>query len=126
MSLEKKILKHLLSDDSFTRKTIPFIKGEYFHDAIEKTVFEQIDDYVTKYNSLPTKDSLLIEVDKKDTLNTDQHKKTIAYINEIYNEEFVKGDTEWLIETTEKFCQEKAVYNAIMQSIGILDEGLTR
>ena len=122
MSLEKKILKHLLSDDTYTRKTIPFIKAEYFHDAIEKTVFTQIDNYVTKYNSLPTKDSLLIEIDKADTLNTDQHKKTLSYVESLCAEEFTASDTEWLVETTEKFCQEKAVYNAIMQSINILDE----
>jgi replicative DNA helicase len=122
MSVEKKILKHLINDDEFTRKTLPFLSGEYFSDHSEKTVFEEIHRYITKYNTLPTTEAISIEIDKRTNLSGDQHKKITALVEEISTTEFDKKDTVWLVDATEKFCQEKAIYNAIMESIQILDE----
>ena len=121
MNLEQKILKHLLLDEEYTRKTLPFIKGEYFQEPSEKLLFDEIQTYVNKYNSMPTKEALVIEIDKRVNLTDDQHKKTVALIKSITIDPEV-SDTKWLIDATEDFCQEKAIYNGIMQSIQILDD----
>lgn len=120
MNLEQKILKHLIYDEEYVRKTLPFIRAEYFQDSSEKVVFEHIRDYVTKYNTLATREALVIEVDKKINLSDEQHKKTIKLIDEITQDGEV-SDSKWLVDATENFCQEKAIYNGIMQSIQILD-----
>ena len=120
MNLEKKILKHLILDDKYTRKVLPFIKAEYFSESSEKMLYEQINGYVLKYNTMPTKEALVIEIDKKVNLTDEQHKKTISLIDEVCVHEDI-GDTNWLVDATEGFCQEKAIYNGIMQSIQILD-----
>ena len=121
MNLEQKILKHLLLDEEYTRKTLPFIKGEYFQEPSEKLLFDEIQTYVNKYNSMPTKEALVIEIDKRVNLTDDQHKKTVALVKSITIDPEV-SDTKWLIDATEDFCQEKAIYNGIMQSIQILDD----
>jgi len=121
MNLQQKILKHLLLDEEYTRKTLPFIKGEYFQESSEKLLFDEIQTYVNKYNTMPTKEALVIEIDKRVNLTDDQHKKTIALVKEITIDPEV-SDTKWLIDATEDFCQEKAIYNGIMQSIQILDD----
>ena len=122
MNVEKKILKHLIHDDEYARKTLPFLSGQYFSDQSEKTVFDEIRKYITKYNTLPTVEAITIELDDRSNLTGDQHKKVTELIYELTNAEFDKKDTTWLVDATEKFCQEKAIYNAIMESIQILDE----
>lgn len=121
MSIEQKILKHLLNDEDYTRKIIPFLKPEYFTDSTEKLLFDQVSQYIHKYNSLPSYEAIQIELEKKDNLSDSEYKKTIKVLDEIHQSEFTKKDTEWLLNQTETFCQEKAVYNAIMESINILD-----
>ena len=121
MNLEQKILKHLILDEEYTRKTLPFIKGEYFQESSEKLLFDEIQNYVNKYNSMPTQEALVIEIDKRVNLTDDQHKKTVALVKQITIDPEV-SDTKWLIDATEDFCQEKAIYNGIMQSIQILDD----
>ena len=121
MSIEKKILKHLLNDEEYTRKILPFLLSEYFSDHSEKTIFEEIQNYVIKYNYLPTQEAIIIEIDRRTNLTADQHKKILNLLAELNASEFDKKDTAWLVDQTEKFCQEKAIYNAIMESIQILD-----
>ena len=121
MNLEQKILKHLILDEEYTRKTLPFIKGEYFQEPSEKLLFSEIESYVNKYNTMPTQEALAIEIDKRVNLTDDQHKKTVALVKQITIDPEV-SDTKWLIDATENFCQEKAIYNGIMQSIQILDD----
>jgi replicative DNA helicase len=125
MNLEKKILKHLIYDEEYTRKVLPFIKNEYFGDQSEKVLFEQIQFYVTKYNAMPSREALEIEIDNRANLTDDQHKSTIQLIKEISAEE-ITNDRDWLIDETETFCQEKAIYNGIMRSIQILDNKNTK
>ena len=120
MNLEKKILKHLIFDENYTRKVLPFIKSEYFSNSSEKILFEQIELYVMKFNSMPTQEALEIEIETKVNLTDDQYKSCLGLIKEI-STETDNSDTEWLIVNTESFCQEKAIYNGIMQSIQILD-----
>lgn len=119
MRIEQAILKHLLHEEEYGRKALPFLKEIYFTDHSERLVFKLIDAFVLKYNSFPSKEALLIEVDKLSGVGEAEHKQSCELISELNTPE--KTDIQWLIDNTEKFCQEKAVYNAIMDSIHILD-----
>ena len=113
-------MSNLLFNEGYARKVIPFLQQEYFSDYVEKILFNLINDYVQKYNSFPSKEALAIDLSNKDGLNEDIFKKAKEYIQGLnYEEETEDG---WLVDQTEKFCQEKAIYNAIMSSIQILDD----
>ena len=117
-TVETVILQNLIYDDEYARKVIPFLKGEYFHSNTERLVFDIIKDFIIKYNNLPTKEALNIELEKNTTLNEEEYKRTSGLIDS-----FVSNDAniDWLTSETEKFCKDKAVYNAIMESIHIID-----
>ena len=116
---EQLILRHLLNDDNYARRILPYLRPEYFADRIEKTIYEQIDSFIQKYNSLPTKEALVLELDSKSQLTDKEFSDCGEYISSLSVDQ--PEDQEWLIKKTEEFCQEKAVYNAIMESISILD-----
>ena len=118
MKTELVILGHLLTNEDFARRTLPYLKSDYFSDRIERTVYEKIDEFVQKYNSLPTKEALTIELDAVGALTDEEFGKCSSLISNLNPEE---SDESWLIDTTEKWCQEKAIYNAIMNSIQIID-----
>ena len=120
MTIECVIISNLLFNEGYARKVIPFLKQDYFSDYIEKTLFNLINDYVQKYNSFPSKEALAIDLSNKYGLNEDTFKKARDYIQGLEYEE--ENEYEWLVDQTEKFCQEKSVYNAIMASIQILDD----
>jgi replicative DNA helicase len=120
MAIEQLIFCNLLTNEDYGRKVIPFLNPEYFHDYSDKLIFNLIDEYVTKYNAFPTKEALVIDLSNKDGINEDVFKKTKDKILELTSGD--KKEIEWLFDQTEKFCQEKAVYNAIMASIQILDD----
>lgn len=120
MNLEKKILQRLINDDEYVRRTIPFLKSEYFQDSTERIVFEECKKFILKYNGTPTVDALQIELSNRNDLKEEQFKKATSIVDEIKSE-CESNDRDWLIDETEKFCQEKAIYNAIMESIQILD-----
>ena len=122
MKLETKILKHLLANEDYARKTLPFLRAEYFNESEEKLVFEQVHNYITKYNDLPTISAIKIEIENKPNIVDALYKKTLSVLTEIDSVECDHKETQWLVESTEKFCQEKAIYNGIMQSIQILDD----
>jgi archaellum biogenesis ATPase FlaH len=117
-TMEMVILNHLMNDEVYARRTLPYLKGDYFNDRIEKTVYQQIDAFVNKYNSLPTKEALTIELDEAKNLSDEEYTQCSSLI---FSLEAEKQDEQWLIDSTEKWCQEKAIYNAIMDSIQILD-----
>ena len=118
MKLETQILGSLIDDEKYTRRVIPFLKEEYFSDVEDKAVFSKIRDFVEKYNSLPTKSSLLIALQDDRKINEDVYQKCETLINGLVPSE----DTgNWLIDETEKLCKDKALYNAIMQSIQIIE-----
>ena len=117
--IEKTILSHLLFNEAFARKTLPFLKEEYFHNQSDKVIYKLIDDYVKKYNSTPTKEVLHIELKNKEGLSESTYKDSKGTIEDLAVE---NTEVQWLLDSTEKFCQEKAVYNAIMASIKILDD----
>ena len=117
--IEKTIISHLVFNEAFARKTLPFLKDEYFHNLHEKTVYKLIDSYVKKYNSTPTKEVLHIELKNKEGLSETTYKESKNLIDDLTVE---NTEVQWLLDSTEKFCQEKAIYNAIMASIKILDD----
>jgi replicative DNA helicase len=120
MAIENTILARLVYDEAYGRKVIPFIKQEYFQDQSDKALFGLIDDYVKKYNAFPSKEALAIDLSNKTGINEQTFKEIIGKIEKLESDPDTK--IEWLVDQTEKFCQEKAVYNAIMSSIKILDD----
>lgn len=122
MNIELTIFNNLLNNEQYGRKVIPFIKAEYFHNRNDKVIFELIDNYVLKYNAFPTKEALLIDLDNKNNISEDMYAECKEKIAEIPNQSDQMSNMEWLLENTEKFCQDKAIYNAIMQSIKIMDD----
>jgi replicative DNA helicase len=117
--IEQSILSHLLFNEAFARKVIPFLKAEYFQNQHDKVVYGLINEYVEKYNNTPTKEVLYIELKNKDGLSETTFKDSKRLIEDLTVD---NTDIKWLVDSTEKFCQEKAVYNAIMASIKILDD----
>jgi replicative DNA helicase len=120
--LETTILKNLIFNEDFARKILPFIKAEYFTDSVEKIVFNEINDHIQEYKHLPTYESLVINFTESKKLSEDQVSESIQMIREINVDREEPTDVEWLINQTEKFCQDRALYNAIMQSVKILDD----
>lgn len=118
--IEPLILGSLVHNEDYTRKVLPFLKEEYFDTFENKTIFSVIDDYIKTYNDIPTKDAMKISLDEKRNLNQDQFVKVTNIIDELSYDD--KNTEEWLLDKTEKFCQDKALYNAIRTSILILDD----
>ncbi len=114
---EELILANLTINDEYARKVLPFLNRSYFQSESNRLVFDVVEDYIKKYNSLPTKAAIEIELDNKN-LNENQFKDVVSTVRN-FSEEPQK--LEWLIENTEKYCQDRAIYNAIMQSIQIID-----
>ena len=120
MQLEKTILRNLLRNDDYTRKVLPFIKDEYFSAEEDRVLYKEIKDFVIKYNKAPTYDALQIEVDSLPSLKEDQVKNINSTIND-FRSNTDDTNIDWLVDSTEKFCQEKALYHAIMSSIEIMN-----
>jgi replicative DNA helicase len=118
-TIERTTLSELVGNEQYARKVLPFIKKEYFSDRTERIVFEEIQKFVEKYNALPTKSTLEIEIDTRRDLNEDDIRRVLTVVKELENDKDV--NYEWLVETTEKFCKDKAVYNAIVEGISIID-----
>ena len=118
-TIERTTLSELVGNEQYARKVLPFIKKEYFSDRTERIVFEEIQKFVEKYNALPTKSTLEIEIDSRRDLNEGDILRVLTVVKELENDKNVNFD--WLVETTEKFCKDKAVYNAIVEGISIID-----
>ena len=121
MRLEQTILKNLIYNEEYLRKVLPFLKTEYFSDRIEKTLFNEISSFISTYNSTPTIEAIVLAVQEKKNLSSDEVTQCETYLQEI--EKTSKDETriDWLIDKSEAFCQEKAIYNAVLESISILD-----
>lgn len=120
--LETTILKNLIFNEDYARKIIPFIKTEYFTVNTEKLVFDEINEYINHFKHLPTYESLVINFTESKKLNEEQVRESIDLIRQINAEKDEPTDSAWLTEQTEKFCQDRAIYNAIMESVKILDD----
>ena len=116
--IERTALSNLIHNEEYTRKVLPFVKQEYFADRLEGILFLEIYKFVEKYNSLPTKEALSIEINSNKSVNEDEYKKVTDILSTL-NKEPV--NTEWLLETTEKFCKDRAIHNAILGGIQIID-----
>ena len=119
-NLEQLILRHLLIDEPFMRKVLPFIKPEYFA-GVTRQLFLEVGKFVAKYNKLPTIDAFKIEIDQSGRYNDDQYTAAMEMLPNIFDTKSDKADKDWLEDTTEKWCQDRAIHNAIMESISIID-----
>ena len=117
--IEKLILSHLIYSEDFTRSVLPYVVPKYFEDTTERLIYEEIEKYVKRHNGLPTKEALLIEIDQKEGLHETMFDNATKYITDIEQPE--GGVTPWLMEQTEKFCQDRALYLAVVDSINILE-----
>jgi replicative DNA helicase len=118
MRLERTILSNLLYSDEFTRKVIPHLKEDYFLENNEKVLFKIINTFFTDHNTPPSKEVIRIEAANQKNITDSQLKEVVEIIDCLNNEPV---DSDWLYDKTEKFCKEKAVYNAILSSIAIID-----
>ena len=120
--LEQTILKNLIYNEAFTRKVIPFIRSDYFSDDAERILFKEVFEFTNKYKNLPSHEALVINFTESKTLTEPQVKSAIELLNTIKESKDDTVELAWLTEQTEKFCQDKAIYNAIMESVHILDD----
>ena len=116
--IENTIISSLFFNEDYTRKVLPFVKEEYFGNRVEQLLYGEIFKFVEKYNNLPTKDAMLIELGQRKDINEEELNHLKDYVNQIENTE---SDEKWLTETTEKFCKDRAVHNAVLSGIKILD-----
>ena len=120
MRLETTILKNLIYNEEYTRKVLPFLSVNYFQEREDKILYEKIDEYINQYNTLPTQEALAIELDKS-SIKDEEFQNSLKLLESITNEND-EANISWLLDTTEKFCQDRAIYNAVVESISILDE----
>ena len=121
MRLETTILKNLIYNEEYTRKVLPFLSVNYFQEREDKILYEKIDEYINKYNALPTQEALAIELDKS-PLKDEEFQNSLKLLESITTNENDEANISWLLDSTEKFCQDRAIYNAVVESISILDE----
>tara|TARA_B100000424_G_scaffold271485_1_gene274394 strand:+ start:2003 stop:3418 length:1416 start_codon:yes stop_codon:yes gene_type:complete len=119
MRIEQTILRHLVHKENFARKALPFLRDEYFSDSSERLIYHRINEFVQKYNDIPSREALEIDLEQIKNLSEDQYGGCVDIIKSLEEPEPV--DDQWLIDETERFCQDRAIYNAIMDSIGIID-----
>lgn len=118
VNLEQTILRNILTNEKYMRKVLPFVSPDYF-EGVYKLLFKEVAGFVNKYNKLPTAESFKIELDQSSRFNDEMYQHAVEVIPNIFGVE--KIDENWLLDTTEKWCQDRAVYNAIMESITIID-----
>lgn len=118
MRIEQKILANLIFDEQYCRKVIPFIKKEYFQDRKEAILATEIVEFFNKYNKPATKEVLSIEVGNRKGLTDKEMVELQDYIGDLTHEPV---NEDWMLQNTEKFCKDRAVYNAILSSISIID-----
>ena len=118
INLEQTILRNLLTNEPYMRKVLPFINPDYF-DGVYKGLFKEVTKFVAKYNKLPTLEAFKIELDEGNSLGEDNYRLATELLPNIFTPE--KEDLGWLVDRTEAWCQDRAVYNAVMESITIID-----
>ena len=116
--IEDTILRNLFCNEQYYRKVVPHLDGEYFQDPIEKILFEEILDFSGKYDKVPTKEVVRINLGNRSDLTEETYKNSSAKL-ETLTDEWV--DFDWLVDSTEKWCQDRAIYNALLKSVQIAD-----
>ena len=117
-NVETTILKNLIFNDEYSRKVLPFINKEYFENHHEKIIFEETEKFIVQYNNLPTKEAIIIESEKRTDISDDGFKSICDEVNKL---EDTPNDLQWLLDTTEKWCKDRAIYLALVESISIAD-----
>ena len=118
INLEQTVLRNLLTNEEYMRKVLPFVSPDYF-EGVYKGLFKEIAKFVSDYNKLPTLEAFKIEIDQNNRLSEDDYRIAVELLPNIFTPE--PENLEWLIERTEKWCQDRAVFNAVMESISIID-----
>ena len=118
IDLEQTILRNLLTNEPYMRKVVPFLKKEYF-EGVYQHIFTEVTKFVTKYNKLPTLEAFKIEIDQSDRISDQMYTHAVDILPNIFERK--EENMQWLLDTTEKWCQDRAVYRAIMESISIID-----
>ena len=121
MKLETTILKHLIYSEDYLRKVLPFLKEEYFSDRTEKAIYNEITSFTNSYNVPPSIEALGLAIKDLRNITDAEVEKCEEYLQEIEKTKSEQSQIQWLVDKTEKFCQEKAIYNAVLGSISILD-----
>jgi len=121
MKIEKIILSNLIRNDEYLRKVLPFLKQDYFTESTEKIIFNEIHKFTTHYNSTPQIEAIELAIQERRNLTNEEVEKCESYLQEIKKSTQEKSEIQWLVNETERFCQEKAIYNAVLGSISILD-----
>jgi replicative DNA helicase len=117
-NVEFLILRNLLHNEEYVRKVIPFVKAEYFEDTKQKVIFEEISKFVGEYNQPATKEILCIEIEKRNDINDSSFKEITDTVAALVDD---PADFEWLVNTTEKWCRDRAIYLALLESISLAD-----
>ena len=117
--IETIILSKLFNDEDYLRKVIPFIKEDYFMESSERKIYTYIHQFVTKYNSLPTIDAINIAMQNDKSVNENEYKSISETLTKLDDE--IEVNEKWILDETEKFCKDKALYNSILKSINIID-----
>ena len=118
--IEETILRNLLHNEEYYRKVVPFLKAEYYENYHEKIIFEEIAEFSSKYDKVPTKEILTINLQNRNDLTDESFQSSVQTVSSL-SDEWV--DQEWLLDATEKWCQDRAIYLALMSSIKIADGG---
>jgi len=117
-TVEILILKNLIYSEEYGRKVLPFIKKNYFENTSQQVVFEEISKFLTQYNKLASKEILCIEIENRSDINESSFKDVIGVVDQL---EETTSELSWLIDTTEKWCRDRAIYLALMESIALVD-----
>jgi replicative DNA helicase len=120
MRMEQLILRNLIFNEEYFRKVLPFLSKDYFH-GVDKHIFTEVSAFATEYNKPPSVEALSISIKEKRNITNEEVEKCEDYVEELRRLDSKNSDEQWLINKTEKFCQEKAIYNAVLNSISILD-----
>lgn len=119
MRIETSIINNLLVDEEYARKVVPFIEIDYFGDRVEKAIVDEITSFFAKYNKLPSVDAIKIQLNSSIGLSDSEMASAVGVLDELSLD--VSPSRDWLLEKTEKFCKDRSVYNAVLQSIKIIE-----
>ena len=117
-NIESLVISSLVFNQEFTRGVLPHVKKEYFEDRTNQILFEELNSYFIKYDNLPSKEALTIEIEGRTDINDESFKQVISTLNELDSE---PREAQWLTDTAEKWCRDRAIYIALLESIQIAD-----
>ena len=122
MRIEQTILKNLIYNEDYSRRVLPFLKPDYFTDSTEQAVFKIIDEFIREYNSMPSSEVLGIELSKYTKFTENQYNDSLELLKTFEDIKDSVADEDWLLNSSEKFCKDQALYIALMNSVELLDE----